>query len=133
MNRSKSIKNDYQYFKAVIGRISEEVDLFGNFKEVLSLEKVCLEGREQKAIADSVLINRNKSSECLFEIAKEGVRDQEITFYGKILEYKEVVLYEGMKFLRTETHCRIGYIKEITIHFGKKRSKGSLIDSVSTN
>ena len=35
-------KNKYQHFKATIGTISEELDYFGNFKEVLSLNKVYL-------------------------------------------------------------------------------------------
>ena len=44
MGKSKrsDIKNNYQHFKATIGTISEEVDYFGNHKEVLSLNKIHL-------------------------------------------------------------------------------------------
>ncbi len=41
-NKKSDRKNDYQHFKATIGAISEEVDYFGNHKEVLSLNKVHL-------------------------------------------------------------------------------------------
>jgi hypothetical protein len=124
---SKSITSDYKYFKAIIGTISEEFDYFGNPKEVLSLDNVCSKTRGNKPVADYVLINKNKSTESLFEIARQGLINQEISFYGKILDYKEVQLYEGMNFLRNESHCKIGYIKNLNIHFEntKTKQKGS--------
>jgi hypothetical protein len=117
VNSSKSIKNDYKYFKAIIGTISEEIDYLGMPKEVLSLRNVYLMNKGSKPVVDYVLINKNKSTESLFDIAHQGVVNQEISFYGKILDQKEVKLYEGMNFLKNESHCKIGFIKNLTIHF----------------
>jgi hypothetical protein len=117
VNSSKSIKNDYKYFKAIIGTISEEIDYLGMPKEVLSLRNVYLMNKESKPVADYVLTNKNKATEALFDIARQGLINQEISFYGKILDQKEVKLYEGMNFLKNESHCKIGYIKNLTIHF----------------
>lgn len=125
VNPIKSISKQHKHFKAVVGTISEEFDYFGESKAVLSLHKVYLKARGDKPIADYVLINKNKATECLFEIANQGLINQEISFYGKILDYKEVQLYEGSKFLQNESHCKIGYIKNLNIHFEKKKAQGS--------
>jgi hypothetical protein len=123
VNPIKSIKNNYKHFKAIIGTVSEELDYFGESKAVLSLHKVYLKTKSDKPVADYVLINKNKSTESLFVIAHQGVVNQEISFYGKILDYKEVQLYDGMKFLQNESHCKIGYIKKVRI--GLKKSSRS--------
>ncbi len=126
VNPSKSIKNNYKHFKAVIGTLSEELDYFRESKAVLSLHKVYLKTRGDKPVADYVLINKSKATESLFEIAHQGLINQEISFYGKILDFKEVQLYDGIKFLHNESHCKIGYIKNLNIH-SEKKSKAKCI------
>jgi hypothetical protein len=125
VNPIKSIKNNYKHFRAVIGIVSEELDYFGESKAVLSLHKVYLKTRGDKPVADYVIINKSKVTESLFEIARQGLINQEISFYGKILDYREVQLYEGMNFLQNESHCKIGYIKNLNIYFEKKKSSRS--------
>ena len=115
----KLVKNDYKYFKAVIGVLSKEFDYFGRPKEVLSLNKVSQITKGNKPIADYIMIDKNKTTECLFEIARQGLINQAISFYGKILDYKEVQLYDGMSLLRDEPYCKIGYIKNLRLHFRK--------------
>ena len=88
LNPSKSIKNNYKHFKAIIGTISEEVDYFGESKAVLSLHKVYLKTKGDKPFADYVIINKSKVTESLFEIARQGLINQTISFYGKIIDYK---------------------------------------------
>jgi hypothetical protein len=123
--KTNNVKSNYQRFKATIGTISEELDYFGNFKEVLSLDKVYLKTRGDKPVADYAIINRNKASETLFEIAQKGSANQVVSFDGKIIDCRHVQLYDGMKFLHNESHCKIGYIKNINIHY--KKSKVTLI------
>lgn len=125
VNPIKSIKNNYKHFRAVIGTVSEELDYFGESKAVLSLHKVYLKTKGDKPVADYVIINKSKVTESLFEIARQGLINQEISFYGKILDYKEVQLYDGMKFLQNESHCKIGYIKNLNIYFEKRKNKAS--------
>ncbi len=124
MNKKKThnVKSNYQNFKATIGTISEELDYFGNLKEVLSLDKVYLKTRGDKPVADYAIINRNKATETLFELAQKGLANQTISFDGKIMDCRHVQLYDGMKFLHNESQCKIGYIKNINIHY-KKRKK----------
>lgn len=122
--KTNNFKNNYQHFKATIGTISEELDYFGNFKEVLSLDKVYLKTRGDKPVADYVIINRNKASETLFKLAQKGLENQAVSFDGKITDCRHVQLYDGMKFLHNESHCKIGYIKNINIHYKKiKKAK----------
>lgn len=116
----KLVKNDYKYFKAVIGVLSKEFDYFGSPKEVLSLNKVSQITKGNKPIADYIMIDKNKTTECLFEVARQGLINQAISFYGKILDYKEVQLYDGMSLLQNESYCKIGYIKNLRIGFEKK-------------
>jgi len=71
-NKRSDKKNNYQHFKATIGAISEEVDYFGNYKEVLSLNKVYLNTKKNNPIADYAVINKNKATETLFELAHKG-------------------------------------------------------------
>ena len=125
VNPIKSIKNNYKHFRAVIGTVSEELDYFGESKAVLSLHKVYLKTKGDKPVADYVIINKSKVTESLFEIARQGLINQEISFYGKILDYEEVQLYAGIKFLQNESHCKIGYIKNLNIHFEKRKNKAS--------
>jgi hypothetical protein len=117
---NKSVKSDYKYFKAVIGVLSKELDYFGRPKEVLSLSKVSQITKGNKPVADYIMIDKNKTTECLFEIARQGLINQAISFYGKILDYKEVKIYDGMNLLQDESHCKIGHIKNLKIHFEKK-------------
>ena len=122
--KTNNVKSNYQHFKATIGTISEELDYFGNFKEVLSLDKVYLKTRGDKPVVDYAIINRNKATETLFEIAQKGLVNQIVSFDGKIMDCRHVQLYEGMKFLHNESHCKIGYIKNINIHYKKiKKAK----------
>jgi hypothetical protein len=122
--KTNNVKNNYQHFKATIGTISEELDYFGNFKEVLSLDKLYLKTRGDKPVADYAIINRNKASETLFELAHKGLVNHAVSFDGKIIDCRHVQLYEGMKFLHNESHCKIGYIKNINIHYKKiKKAK----------
>lgn len=120
VNQNKAIKNDYKYFKGVIGVLSKELDYFGRQKEVLLLEKVFQIAKGNKPVADCIVIDKNKTTECLFEIARQGLINQVISFYGKILDYKEVKIYDGMNLLKDESHCKIGHIKNLNIHFEKK-------------
>jgi hypothetical protein len=120
---SKLIKNDYKYFKAVIGVLSKEFDYLGRQKEVLSLSKVSQITKGNKPVADYIMIDKNKTTECLFEIARQGLINQAISFYGKILDYKEVQLYDGMSLLQNKSYCKIGYIKNLRIGFEKKGKK----------
>ena len=124
MNKKKThnVKSNYQNFKATIGTISEELDYFGNLKEVLSLDKVYLKTRGDKPVADFAIINRNKATETLFELAQKGLANQAVSFDGKIMDCRHVQLYDGMKFLHNESQCKIGYIKNINIYY-KKRKK----------
>ncbi len=120
---NKSVKSDYKYFKAVVGVLSKELDYLGRPKEVLSLNKVSQITKGNKPVADYIMIDKNKTTECLFEIARQGLINQAISFYGKILDYKEVKLYNGMSFLQDESYCKIGHIKNLKIHFKKKEKK----------
>jgi hypothetical protein len=121
-----NVKSNYQHFKAIIGTISAELDYFGNFKETLSLDKVYLKTRGDKPVADYAIINRNKATETLFELAQKGLANQVVSFDGKILDCRHVQLYEGMKFLHNESHCKIGYIKNLNIHHKKRKNKVNL-------
>lgn len=123
-NKRSGSKNNYKHFKATVGAISEEVDYFGNCKEVLSLNKVHLNTKKNNPIADYAVINKNKATETLFEIAQKGLENQAVLFDGKITDCRQVQLYDGMKFLHNESHCKIGYIKNINIHYKKiKKAK----------
>ena len=122
--KTNNVKSNYQHSKATIGTISEELDYFGNFKEVLSLDKVYLKTRGDKPVADYAIINRNKATETLFKLAQKGSANQVVSFDGKITDCRHVQLYDGMKFLHNESHCKIGYIKNINIHYKKiKKAK----------
>jgi hypothetical protein len=123
MNKKKtsSVKSDYQHFKATIGTISEELDYFGNLKETLLLDKVYLKTRGNKPVADYAVINKNKATETLFELAQRGLANQAVSFDGKIMDCRHVQLYDGLKFLQNESQCKIGYIKNINIHYKKKK------------
>ena len=122
--KTNNVKNNYQHFKATIGTISEELDYFGNFKEVLSLDKIYLKTRGDKPVADYAIINRNKATETLFELAQKGSANQVVSFDGKITDCRHVQLYDGLEFLHNESHCKIGYIKNINIHYKKiKKAK----------
>ena len=128
MGKSKrsDIKNNYQHFKATIGTISEEVDYFGNHKEVLSLNKVHLNTKKNNPVADYAVINKNRATEPLFELAHKGSTNQVVSFYGKIMDSRQVQLYNGLKFLQNEFHCKIGYIKNLNIHYKKRKNKVNL-------
>ena len=96
MNKKKThnVKSNYQNFKATIGTINEELDYFGNLKEVLSLDKVYLKTRGDKPVADFAIINRNKATETLFELAQKGLANQAVSFDGKIMDCRHVQLYD---------------------------------------
>jgi len=128
MGKSKrsDIKNNYQHFKATIGTISEEVDYFGNHKEVLSLNKVHLNTKKNNPVADYAVINKNRATEPLFKLAHKGSTNQVVSFYGKIMDCRHVQLYEGLKFLQNESHCKIGYIKNLNVHYKKRKNKVTL-------
>ena len=119
--KTNNVKSNDQHFKATIGTISEELDYFGNFKEVLSLDKVYLKTRGDKPVADYAIINRNKATDTLFELAQKGLANQVVSFDGKITDCRHVQLYDGLKFLHNESQCKIGYIKNINIHYKKRK------------
>ena len=123
LNPSKSIKKEHKYFKAIIGIITKEFDYFGRPKEVLSLNKVFQITKGNKPVADCIVIDKNKTTECLFEISRQGLINQVISFYGKILDYKEVKIYDGMSLLQDESYCKIGHIKNLKIHFETQGNK----------
>ena len=123
-NKRSGSKNNYQHFKATVGAISEEVDYFGNCKEVLS--KVHLNTKKNNPIADYAVINKNKATETLFEIAQKGLENQAVSFDGKITDCRQVQLYDGLKFLQNEYHCKIGYIKNLNVHYKKRKNKVTL-------
>jgi len=123
---SKSIENNYKHFKAVIGVLSEELDYLGMPKEVLSLNKVHLNTKKNNPVADYAVINKNKATETLFELAYKGSTNQIVSFYGKIMDCRQVQLYDGLKFLQNESHCKIGYIKNLNIHHKKRKNKVNL-------
>ena len=62
MNKKKTnnVKSNYQNFKATIGTINEELDYFGNFKEVLSLDKVYLKTRGDNLLPIMLLSTETK-------------------------------------------------------------------------
>lgn len=126
MSKKKTNKSNYQHFKATIGTISAELDYFGNFKEVLSLNKVHLNTKKNNLIADYAVINKNKATETLFELAHKGSINQIVSFYGKIMDCRQVQLYDGLKFLQNEYHCKIGYIKNLNVHYKKRKNKVTL-------
>ena len=53
-------------------------------------------------------------------------QNQVISFYGKIMDCRQVQLYDGLKFLQNESHCKIGYIKNLNIHYKKRKNKVNL-------
>mgnify|MGYP003348031837 CR=1 FL=1 len=118
MNKKKThnVKSNYQNFKATIGTISEELDYFGNLKEVLSLNIIHLNTKKNNFVADYAVINKNRATEPLFELAHKGSTNQVVSFYGKIMDCRHVQLYDGLKFLQNESHCKIGYIKNLNIN-----------------
>ena len=126
-NKRSGNKNNYQHFKATVGAIGEEVDYFGNCKEVLSLNKVHLNTKKNNPVADYAVINKNKATETLFELAHKGPTNQIVSFYGKIMDCRQVQLYDGLKFLQNESHCKIGYIKNLNIHHKKRKNKVKLV------
>ena len=125
-NKRSGSKNNYKHFKATVGAISEEVDYFGNCKEVLSLNKVHLNTKKNNLVADYAVINKNKATETLFELAHKGPTNQIVSFYGKIMDCRQVQLYDGLKFLQNEYHCKIGYIKNLNVHYKKRKNKVTL-------
>ena len=107
-----------KHFKAVVGTIVEKTNYYGLKEEVLSLEAVCFMSGRETPIADRVWINKTQGTELLFDIARQGLTNQSVSFYGIILEYNEnVQMYDGINLLQKEVHCKIGYIKNAIIHF----------------
>ena len=113
---NKGGKHDYRYFKANIGEIIKEFDIFGQPKETISLNKARFMAGNNGPVADRVFINRNQVTEPLFDMARQGL-ENEISFEGKILEYEDLEIYDGMNFLGKESRCRIGYVKNLTVCF----------------
>jgi hypothetical protein len=109
-------KNDYRYFKANIGEVIKEYDIFGQPKEILSLKKARFMAGNKKPVADYVFINKNQVTNPLFDMARQGLKN-EISFEGKILEYEDLETYDGMNFLGKESRCKIGYVKNLTVCF----------------
>ena len=113
---NKGGKHDYRYFKANIGEIIKEFDIFSQSKETISLNKARFMAGNNGPVADRVFINRNQVTEPLFDMARQGL-ENEIYFEGKILEYEDLETYDGMNFLGKESRCRIGYVKNLTVCF----------------
>ncbi len=107
-----------RHFKAIVGTITLETNPFGLSEEKLSLKKVSFANSRGKVIANHIYIGKTQATEPLFDIARQGLTNQEVSFYGRILEYKEgVQIYDGLNSIREDVHCKIGYIKDVTIHF----------------
>ena len=113
---NNSGKHDYRYFKANIGEVIKEFDIFGQPKEILSLKKARFMAGNNGPVADRVFINKNQITEPLFDMARHGL-ENEISFEGKILEYNELQKYDGMNFLGKESSCKIGYVKNLKVSF----------------
>lgn len=113
---NNSTKNEYRHIKASIGEFITEFDIFGQPKEMLSLKNASFIGGSKRPIADYVFINKNQVTEPLFDKARQGL-ENEISFEGKILEYNELQMYDGMNFLGEESYCKIGYIKNLIVCF----------------
>jgi hypothetical protein len=107
-----------RHFKAIVGTITLDTNHFGLSEEKLSLKKVSFANFRSLHIADHIYIGKTQATEPLFDIARQGLTNQEVSFYGRILEYNEgVQIYDGLNSLREDVHCKIGYIKDVTIHF----------------
>jgi hypothetical protein len=107
-----------RHFKAIVGTITLDTNHFGLSEEKLSLKKVSFANFRSLPIADHIYIGKTQATEPLFDIARQGLTNQEVSFYGRILEYNEgVQIYDGLNSLREDVHCKIGYIKDVTIHF----------------
>lgn len=113
---NSEVKNSYRHIKANIGEIIMEFDIFGEPKEILSLKKVRFMAGNKGPVADRVFINRNQVTEPLFDMARQGLKN-EISLEGKILEYEDLETYDGMNFLGKESRCKIGYVKNLTVCF----------------
>lgn len=115
-NLNNGEKNEYRHIKATIGEVIKEFDIFGQPKEILSLKKARFMAGNNGPVADRVFINRNQVTEPLFDMARQGLKN-EISFEGKILEYEDLEIYDGMNFLGKESSCKIGYVKNLKVSF----------------
>jgi hypothetical protein len=113
----KILDNNLQYFRGTIGKIVEEIDFKGRPHEMLLIGDLYKQTSSKKPFADYALINRNKTTEFLFELATNGIERRSVSFLAKIIEYRNVSLYDGMKFIGYEKYCKLGYLKEVYVQF----------------
>jgi hypothetical protein len=116
----KILDNNLQYFKGTIEKIVEEIDFKGKPHEMLLIGDLYKQTSSKKPFADYALINRNKTTDFLFELATNGIERRSVSFLAKIIEYRNVSLYDGMKFIGYEKYCKLGYLKEVHVQFNKK-------------
>jgi hypothetical protein len=113
----KLLDHNLQYFKATLGKIVEEIDFKGKSHEMLMMVNLYKQTSSKKPFADYALINRNKTTEFLFELATKEIEQQSVSFLAKIIEYRNVQLYDGLKFIGYEKYCKLGYLKEVHVQF----------------
>jgi hypothetical protein len=113
----KILDNNLQYFKGTIEKIVEEIDFKGRPHEMLLIADLYKQSSSKKPFADYALINRNKTTEFLFELVASGAGQQSVSFLAKIIEYRNVRLYDGLKFISYEKYCKLGYLKELYVQF----------------
>lgn len=113
----KLLDHNPQYFKATLGKIVEEINFKGKPHEMLLITDLYKQTSSKKPFADYALINRNKTTEFLFELATNGLEQRSVSFLAKIIEYRKVQLYDGLKFIGYEKYCKLGYLKEVHVQF----------------
>ncbi|MCA9386367.1 hypothetical protein KC717_07015 [Candidatus Dojkabacteria bacterium] len=113
----KIIDNNLQYFKGTIGKIVNEIDFRGASHEMLMITNVYKQKTPKKQFADYALVNRNKTTEFLFELASNTSAKEIVNFQAKVIEYRNVQLYDGMNFMHHESYCKLGYLKDLHVHF----------------
>lgn len=113
----KILDDNPQYFKATVGKIVEEIDFKGEPHKMLMMVNLYKQTSSKKLFADYALINRNKTTEFLFELATNGIEQQSVSFLAKIIEYRNVQLYDGLRFIKYERYCKLGYLKDLSVQF----------------
>lgn len=113
----KILVNNPQYFKGTIGKIVNEIDFKGVPHVMLMITNVVKKTSSRKKFADYALVNKDKTTEFLFELVSSNETKQTVDFQAKVIEYRNVQLYDGMQFMHHESYCKLGFIKDIHVHF----------------
>lgn len=107
-----------QIFTAVIGRIRIKNNYYGLPEETLMLHN--LKNVEGQILTDHIWINKSKNTAILFDIASQGLKNQIVNFSGRITQYSKTDIYDGMNFHSKKIDYKIGYIKDVLVHFENK-------------